>query len=456
MRATLTACVAVVGLAAAAVACSDDDPISTRHSDPCPLEELDADDPVRVALQWSGPWDEETATAALERWDDADGAVELVVRPGEAWLDVANALLGDDPATVAQVSYSLVPLLASAGAIAPAGPCLVEAGVDFDSMLPAAAAAGVVDGVPYGAPAAVDTVLMLYDRAAFGRAGLDPDDPPATLAQLAGAGEALRREGFERPIFWPRASLALLGTDTGSADAADAARQWVDLGRSDLLIPGEHDDSLLPPIGSGRAAIEIVDLAAVWGYASAIAAGQQPDADLALAPVPGVRGDITPVGGGVWVISSAATPSQQAAAARMEQPQQQARLHILSDLLPASPAATSDKAIADYWRDLPLFRQAWELVEDEGAQLDGWTRVAGTFPTRNILYGEAADGFRSFEDALAVDVEVTAAAEALQQQRPAELLECLVADARRRSHVPPGEGHTLGVPLETCTGKRDG
>lgn len=385
------------------------------------------DEPVEIGVQWTGWWGNGSMRALFSSWEEA--GVELDIRDAGAFLSVGVAMLDSDPPVVAQVSYAMVPTLVAAGAIQPIGDCLAESGVDFDGMVPGAATLADVDGVRYGAPASIDTLLLLYDREAFRRAGLDPDAPPATLDELHDVGVALRdRAGFETPVAWDGGHLALLTHDVSSDEARAAAEAWTRLGRDGLLY-NRAEGETLAPIGSGRAAVELADPHGLWSYASAIADGQAPNADLAVAALPGLDGAIAPLSAGVWVVSADATPPQAAAATRfiawLAEPAQQVRMHEMADLFPTAPSVIAEPDIQAHWDRLPLLRAAWELLTEDPTVMDGWIETIGVQDAIWRLLDVVARDGEPFDGTWDRIQELVARAQARATKSPDELLRCV-------------------------------
>jgi len=88
--------------------------------------------------------------------------------------------------------------MADNGTVLPASQCMK---VDKDPrakmayLLPSVTAAYTVDGVQWPAAFAVSTIVLYYNRTAFKAAGLDPDKPPATLAEVKAAAQKLKDAG---------------------------------------------------------------------------------------------------------------------------------------------------------------------------------------------------------------------------------------------------------------------
>ena len=404
-----------------------------RHTADCPLL---GDGPTSIDITWSGPWNDEAATAAIKTWTRSQRSITATVRHEDRpFFGAPLALLSDQPPTVAAVSYAAVPALARAGAIRPVGDCLVAAGVDFDHMLPAAVAKGDVGGRRNGAPANNDTILMLYDRAAFRDAGLDPDRPPATMREVVDAARVLRDHGRPRPVAFDAPHLALLGLDLDSADARNAAQQWVDLVREGLLTEPE-DFKGLPPVGSGAAAMQYADAATLWSYASALADGQAPAADIGIAPYPAYRTGIAPVGGSVWVVSAEANDDQVAAGvafiAWASEVAQQAALHDLADVLPSTPAARNEPTIEASWSQRPLLRDAFDVFASHPSTLRGWETVIGSHAVIIPGLWRAAREESSFDEAWDDIRTRIHDLERAQATDAASLIDCVAAQANEQ------------------------
>jgi ABC-type glycerol-3-phosphate transport system substrate-binding protein len=422
----------VVALSASACGGGNDTVAPRATPSACALGRTDT--PVRLSIEWPGGVDPQTTNAHIEEFDDDDVRIDVTVSPSDAFFGQALSVLGDFPPVLAEVSYAMLPTLVSLGAVRAIDDCLPGSGIDLHEMLPAARANGQVDGTTYGIATTVDTTLLLYDRAAFARAGLDPDVAPRTLDEVIADGRALRdKAGIARPVAWDWPQMALLGLDVASDDAREAAARWAQLATDDLLYRGT--ETRLPPIGSGEAAIQLVEGGGLWSYASAIEAGQAPDADLAVAPLPGVRVPVSPFGGGVWVISAKATPEQVAAAMRFlawyQRPEQQAWVQVTADRYPTTTTAQGARELQDYWRKYPLIAEGWKVLNERPLQLDGWERTLGTFSTLFPYLHEVADGRVSFKAQWPRIVDTFARLDAAQRDDPEALLRCLATNIRR-------------------------
>jgi multiple sugar transport system substrate-binding protein len=81
-------------------------------------------------------------------------------------------------------SYPIVPTWAASGFIKPLGPYLQQLGFKSSSFFPYVNRLDTYDGKTVGLVQAYDDTFLTWNKQAFIRAGLNPNDPPHTLAQL--------------------------------------------------------------------------------------------------------------------------------------------------------------------------------------------------------------------------------------------------------------------------------
>lgn len=422
----------LTALTALAPACGEDSPAWTPAASSCARSQP-AQASGSITVQWSGVWDEVAAPAFLQRFHEANPAIAVSVAPAATAGDTISRLTGSSPPTIAFVPLDAVGALAELGAVRPLDNCLSDGA---ERSLEAVQKLGIVQGTRYGVATNVTSVVLLYDAAAFRKAGLDPDKPPSTWPQLQAAATALREQaGIRSPIAGLSPLLSALEHDASGELPADALT-WLKLSNDDFLLSAA-DVSTYPPLGDGRAALHFVDPGELWGYASSLAQGQAPAADLRVAPVPGTHGPIAPIAGGVWVISSAATPAQVATATALLDwllgAPQQATLHQLTDLFPASADAASHEITTGYWHDLPLLSQAWNVIAAGAAPPPVWMlRPGATIAVHQFLADatterEAIEGWGQLRQALArpIDPKTLLACTLPPDQAPMPLTSCV-------------------------------
>ena len=411
----------------------------------CPVHDL-GDETVEVELTLSGNLDIDRAEAMIERFHDSQDEVRVDARILDHQEPVDDLLArsapGDGPA-LATVPADHLAALAAVGAIEPMAPCITADAYGLDPFLPEALTTGQLAGVQWAMPANVATHVLVYDRDAFTRAGLDPARPPATLAELETASAALRASGFEHPIWLPfLADLVQAsglpyrdGARTGfeGPEGREIAEAVARLGAAGYLLPEEPGGSGLPPIGEGRVAMQVDSLGGVWGLADALAHGQAPGRHLDVAPLPGLHAAGSPVfAPNLLVLGAGVTPTQRAAAWRfvtwIEEPANQADLHITTDLLPSGRDATRDDALAAYWDELPLLRRAWQAMIASPRATSG----DGVFPGALAIVHDALAAI-AFEGAPAsrLDEAAATAAEAIAalDRWPRAYIDCVRTEA---------------------------
>lgn len=82
------------------------------------------------------------------------------------------------------------------GQVLPAQSCMKADNYDLTNLAPAARSAFSVDGVLYPGYMNVSTLVLYYNKVHFKQAGLDPEKPPTTLAELRKDAEVLKQKGI--------------------------------------------------------------------------------------------------------------------------------------------------------------------------------------------------------------------------------------------------------------------
>lgn len=135
---------------------------------------------------------QETAIAQFEEQNPGIN-VEVTVFPIAEYRDrlLVAVQAGEGP-DMAMLDQIWVAEFAAAGAIIPLDEYLAASDVNPDDFFPGAWSSNVWGGSTWGIPLNNDVwEQMYYNRAMFEAAGLDPDDPPSTWAELMEACQAL-------------------------------------------------------------------------------------------------------------------------------------------------------------------------------------------------------------------------------------------------------------------------
>ncbi|MER6693402.1 ABC transporter substrate-binding protein [Streptomyces minutiscleroticus] len=186
-----------------------------------------------------------------------------------------------------------------------------------------------VDGKVYGVPRTGYSMGLIYNRALFEKAGLDPDEPPATWEEVRAAAKGIAALGdgtvgyadysAQNQGGWHfTAELYSQGGDVVSADGKKAtidtpegravlenlrAMRWTDdsMGSKQLLVINDVQQMM----GSGRLGMY---LAAPDNIPILVKEKGGNYKDLALAPMPGGKGTL--IGGDGYMFSKKASPEQ--------------------------------------------------------------------------------------------------------------------------------------------------
>ncbi len=105
--------------------------------------------------------------------------------------ELIRALATGNVPDIATVDNPVVASFAAQGQLEEIGPDLAKLGLTGDKFYPGPWASVTWEGKVYGAPRASNTIALYYNADMFRKAGLDPDNPPKTWAELESAAEKL-------------------------------------------------------------------------------------------------------------------------------------------------------------------------------------------------------------------------------------------------------------------------
>jgi sn-glycerol 3-phosphate transport system substrate-binding protein len=270
----------------------------------------------------------------------------------------------------------------------PVQSCLDAVGTDVSDFLPSTLAATRSEGTQWGLPVGFGANLLLYDTEAFVRAGLDPDRPPASLAELRAAADRLRVAGVARPLAKLDVSdlLATAGVQLADADnghdgparratfETEEAKKVVGWARSlvdDGLVirtdsKGNVLDDLLA-VGRGEAVMTVHRSLDLKDVSRALAEGQAPGFRLGIASVPTLDGSPrTHFTETSFHLSNGTSLSRRAAGWKFLEwfasAGQQAQWHLSTGYFPTRRSAVSDPAVASLWAHQPELAAGWAAM----------------------------------------------------------------------------------------------
>ncbi len=233
-----------------------------------------------------------------------------------------------------------------------------------------------VGGKTWGAPFMRSTIVMFYNKEMFREAGLNPDKPPESWAEMLDAARKLTKKdasgkvtqwGVQIPSsgfpYWLFQGLvipndAVLASATGNAVRFDdpkvieALQYWVDLAKQ-----GVHPTGIVEWGTTPRDFLE-KRVAMMWtstGNLTQVRNNAKFDFGVAMLPASKRRG--SPTGGGNFYIFKKSSPAEQEAAFRfikwVTHPERAAFWSMETGFVAVTPAAYNTETLSKYVRDFP-------------------------------------------------------------------------------------------------------
>jgi sn-glycerol 3-phosphate transport system substrate-binding protein len=249
--------------------------------------------------------------------------------------------------------------------------------------------AGVLRAMPWN----VSNPVLFYDASAFRKAGLDPNKPPRTFAEIeaesrkivaSGAakhGIALRVEPYIFEYLNAKSGGTLVNNGNGRTARATAATidtpvanaiwtWWKHMVQSGLALntgsaPGNIDHLLA--VGNHDAAMTFEASGVLGTVRQVLQSGEFKGVQVMAAPLPELQvGGGVPVGDGALWIPKNIAPEKRAAAWQLvkylSSREQQAALSIAGGYAPTRKSAALQPALRAEWQSDPSFRAGYDQL----------------------------------------------------------------------------------------------
>ena len=277
-------------------------------------------------------------------------------------------------------------------AVLPVAACLKADGANTSDVFPRVVAYYSVKNVLYAMPFNDSNPVLYYNKNVFRRAGLDPNKPPQTFAEVkadsqkivqSGAakfGIALKTDAWPVEHWLAKAGHTLVNHDNGRTARAtkvtfdDATGtsifSWFDdMVKSKLaLSTGTNDVDHYFAVGKGDAAMTIDTSAALGTISQLFSLGQYKNVQLGVGPMPGpssADGSVL-VGGAANYIVNKSAPAKQAAAYEFAKflatPQIQSDWAAATGYVPVSKTAASMAPLAARYAQQPEYKVAYDQL----------------------------------------------------------------------------------------------
>lgn len=438
---------------------------------PCPVEALDAAAaPVEVVVWHSLQAKQEDALSALaDEYNATQDRVRVRLEAqGASDTELINKFTAAIPSrqlpALVIANESSTQMMVDSGVILPATSCAEASDTDLSPFVETVRDNYTVDGALWPATVSASSQLLYSNKDHFRRAGLDPEAPPGTLAEVRAAAEAIAAAGVaDTPFvhelrgtkieYWLTGARSTIvnngnGRDAEASEATIADNEralelftWFEQMDDDgLLLPipvaeGRIDQYLALANGQGSMMIEPSGAATsiqafLGGQLDTAELGADPSGasglDLDAGPFPGLEAPgRTQVGGQVWFQTTTPPDEVQAAAwdfvTFMNEEPSQVRQLTEGSFLPYRASAATSPAAEEFYA---------------GSLAGGWLEIANRQLAEvdpdflGPLIGPYEETRNALSDALtSVVTQGTAPQDALDQaqQRIDEALESYAA-----------------------------
>ncbi|MDQ1431687.1 MAG: sn-glycerol 3-phosphate transport system substrate-binding protein [Actinomycetota bacterium] len=372
------------------------------NSTTCPLAALQkAGKPVEITMwHWMTRANETTLQKIVDGFNSSQRDVKVNLVNQVDWeatlAKYKSGLASGDLPDIVQLQETDQQQMIDTQTVLPASVCAKADKYSFSDFLPRVVSYFTVQGTQYAMPFNTSGPVLYYNKKAFTAAGLDANTPPKTLADVRTAAQKLKAGGVSAPlglkvdpIFFEHwtAMADRLFANNGNGRKARATQATFDtpVGRQifswmsgmvkDGLATTNSDlgadaaDDLLG-IRNGTHAMAIDSSAALGTIKAVLAAGNDPNIELGVAPLPapgtgGSKGGVFVQGGELFMVNKS-SPAKQAAAWQflkyLDQPDNITAWAIGTGYVPIRKSSAASSAMQQYWAQNPGFKVAYDQL----------------------------------------------------------------------------------------------
>ena len=321
--------------------------------------------------------------------------VTLVTQTGydDTWQKYLAGLSNGQLPDVVQLEDQRTQAAIDTGSFLPVQSCMNAAKYSTSDYLPRPLAYWKVNGVQWALPFAVSAPILYYNENAFTKAGLNPNNPPATLPEMVSDAKALKASGsgmglvldpWHLETWLATANQLFVNNKNGrTARATQSAfntkaavsifSQLNTLVRSGYATtnpstgPDEFDNLL--GIGSGKYGMTIETSAALGTVTQLLGSGKYANVKLGISAFPVysslVQGGVEPGGSGVY-ISNKVPALQQAASwqfiSYLMNTQSQATWAAGTGYIPVRKSSAQTATVQHLWATNPGYKVAYNEI----------------------------------------------------------------------------------------------
>ena len=365
----------------------------------CPVGAVDkaADKPVQITMWHSMTRaNQDTLQQLTDQFNASQTAIHVALVNQTSYEDTLTkfkaALGGGDLPDLVQIQDVDQQLVIDSRALLPAQACIDAEHVDQSTILPRIKSYYTVQGVQWAMPFSVSNPILYFNKKAFVKAGLDPNNPPTTLDELRAASQKIVDSGAakyglalkEDPWYFEE-WMAMAGetyADHGNGREGRATKvqfdgqqgqaiaQWISGMAKDQLAEGVDRggfDNLLA-LGNNVAAMTMDTSAALGTITQVLGSGQYPDVELGAATLPGPPGGGGTVvaGSALYLVNKSAPERQEASfefATFLASAQSQSTWAAGTGYIPIRTDAATLEPISTTWAQNPLYRIAFDQLQ---------------------------------------------------------------------------------------------